>query len=1414
MSTLAVSCSNFRVATALGYTRTPKVYTEAIVDTGTGPNLVREDILPRYWERYKRSITASSTIIDANGNRLKPESMVPLYVKMGKTTMRTMFVVTKNLSVRCILGCVFLRRQVEAILPRESSLLLHSGEHVKMVEKEKETRGKDDEMLTPNGTPPRENKDRPRTERCLHPIRVARTRTLQPNEQAAVWVTSPATGLCFLTPKTCAERYAGISLANGVADVVPYQPFQAYVFNYGRKPRTLSKGMVLGTIRSHPIGGNRKGTQEEILTVDGPMDWAPFQSIPACTTTKQNKERCLSCLLMQQTREEAQAFEDESHPRKGGDMRQEDPTEGNLEGREAEEPVDWKKKVSEDLDRCNKDGKLRRKVLQVLDKHEAMWNGKLGELRATEHRIELKEGTRPIRQVPYRAGHHSREMIKRQINAMKDAGVIEPAKSEWASPVVMVPKKDGTPRFCVDYRKLNACTIRDSYPIPRMDDCVDSLGNAKFFTTLDCNSGYWQIPVAARDRDKTTFTTHVGTWRFTRMPFGLTNAPATFQRALDILLSGAKWQHCLVYLDDIIIYSVSTEDHLRHLDQVLTTLRSAGVSLKLSKSAFFQRSVEYLGLRIRPGKLEILPQNVEALKKCEFPKTQTEMRSYLGLCNVYRRFVKGFAHIAAPLVKALTKGQPVTLAPPTEEQLEAFEALRKRLLSPPVLCLPHPDKAYTLDVDASILQVGCALLQEQENNILHPVGYWSRALNAAERNYSTSERECLAVVWAVLHLRPYLEGRRFTVRTDHNALQWALVNSNAEGRLARWRIQLAEYDFDIQYRPGIKHQVPDALSRVRTAGGDTSSIEEEIPCFMASPLGSQDGDQEVDEDEMLPEGDWPNYAILPADWAEPIPLEEWISEQSSDGFCKQVRTRMDEDPMSSNTFQVDHQGILVRKAGLDASQQVVVPETLRPRLLTNCHYSATAGHPGGRRMYDTMRRRYYWPTMPVDIYSTVRQCLSCTRNRVAARKHRNEMRLFPPRIPLESVALDILGPLPRTNSGKRFVVVIADRFSKLCRVRALRSITAENLARTFAEDWVFVYGPPTTLLTDNGPQLTAKLFQETCRTLGVKNIYTSTYHPQTNGQVERLKRTLVEMLRHYVADHQRAWDEYLPILAFAYNRCVHRSTRTTPYELVLTRPPPTLGTEDLAEIPISSPGYSRAAFLESLQKTIEKTRGSLLRMQARYKADFDKKVLPMSRSLRTGDLVFLNARHTPLEERLLKRTRNKLDHLTIGPFSVVENHGNTIVINVEGVPERINADRIVPSPALERIEVPRSDDHSSGKPKEPLEKELPRLFRRSPRLANHASAEAPQSHQVPTPSAEDSPEFVIDHLVSRGIDSRGRPWSLVHWYGWPPEENTWEPEGNIPPAIVARFKRTHGDTQEPLRCDAKGNLVLIAELDY
>jgi len=321
---------------------------------------------------------------------------------------------------------------------------------------------------------------------------------------------------------------------------------------------------------------------------------------------------------------------------------------------------------------------------------------------------------------------------------------------------------------------LNDVTVKDTYPLPRMDDCIDFLGEASVFSMPDCNSGYWQIPVAVEDQDKTTFTCHEGTNKYIRLPFGLTNAPATFQRAIDTILSGVKWKTCLVYLEDVIVFSRTVEEHITHLDEVFGLLSRAGVFLKASKCFLVQEEVEYLGHIVGRGHIRENEKNLVRLRRAEPPRTKKDVWSFLGMCNVYRRFVKDYAQVARPLTALTSPKVSDPLPPFSQDQWDAFEELKRRLTSRPILALPRSTGAYVLDTDASDYQVDCVLTQEQPDETYKPVGYWSCSITEAEKNYSTTEKVCLAVVWALFMLRPYVQGTRFIVRTDHSALRWML----------------------------------------------------------------------------------------------------------------------------------------------------------------------------------------------------------------------------------------------------------------------------------------------------------------------------------------------------------------------------------------------------------------------------------------------------------------------------------------------------------------------------------------------------------------------------------------------------------------------------------------------------------------
>lgn len=457
-------------------------------------------------------------------------------------------------------------------------------------------------------------------------------------------------------------------------------------------------------------------------------------------------------------------------------------------------------------------------VHELLQRHKGVFSqgdNDLGRTHMTRHQIDT--GTaKPIRMHPRRVPLHLQQEVADHIKQMLDNDIIRPSCSPWAAPVVPVRKKDGSLRFCVDYRKLNEVTVKDAYPLPRIDDALDSLANAQWFSTLDLASGYWQVEVDPQDRSKTAFITRQGLFEFNVLSFGLCNSPSTFQRLMDLVLADLQWSTCLVYLDDIICFGRTFEEHLHRLDEVLLKLGQANLKVKPTKCNLFSTEVRYLGHIISAQGITADPAKVEAVRGWPAPENQTEVKSFLGLASYYRRFIKGFADIARPLHQLTEKGRRFKWDESCEQ---AFRQLKASLITAPVLAYPDPQKPFILDTDASDVGIGAVLAQEGEGGMERVVAYASRALTKEERKYAATKKELLSMVCFTKHFKHYLLGKEFTLRTDHNSLRWLHNFQGLEGQLARWVEQLAAFQYKIIHRPGKLHTNADALSRRRPPPG-------------------------------------------------------------------------------------------------------------------------------------------------------------------------------------------------------------------------------------------------------------------------------------------------------------------------------------------------------------------------------------------------------------------------------------------------------------------------------------------------------------------------------------------------------------------------------------------------------------------
>jgi transposase InsO family protein len=741
-------------------------------------------------------------------------------------------------------------------------------------------------------------------------------------------------------------------------------------------------------------------------------------------------------------------------------------------------------------------------VEAFLQSELAQFDGLMGVSSIAEHTITMRDEY-PIKQRYYPKNPAMQKIINEQVDELLRDGRIEPSRSPYSAPIVLVGKKTGEMRMCVDYRQLNAKSIPDAYPLPRINHILEKLKDAKYISTLDLKSGYWQIPMARSSREYTAFTVPGrGLFHWKVMPFGLHSAPATFQRALDGVIGPDMEPHAFAYLDDIIVVGRSLQEHMDNLREVFRRLRNANLRLNKAKCSFFKKSIIYLGHQVSEGGIHTDPGKIAAIKELQPPTTVRELRRCLGIASWYRRFVPNFATLVQPMSTLLKKGRKWVWS---EDQQRAFEALKTSLTQAPVLACPDFAERFTLQTDASDIGLG-AVLTQQIQGTERVIAYASRRLSVAESRYSTTEKECLAIVWAIRKLRCYLEGYEFDVVTDHLALKWLNSIENPTGRIARWALELQQFRFNVHYRRGDQNIVADALSR--------------------QPLETL---QQVTQER--PPCTW-TTRMLDLIKREPEKYPEYLRE--NDQLYRRGGFRPDDEDYTP--------------------WKLCVPKPQRQRVLDECHDQPTAGHQGVRKTLNRIRQRYCWPGLFRDVARYVRKCETCQKFKVSQLKPPGQMHTRQVHAPFDVLCADFVGPLPRSTHGNTMLLVFFDAFSKLVELVPLRKATAAHLMRSFRERILARFGVPKMLVCDNGTQFTSRAFAAFCGQLGMSLQHTAPYTPQQNP-TERVNRTVKTMVAQYLDDQQRTWDERLPEISLAINTSASDTTGFSPAYLIQGREP-------------------------------------------------------------------------------------------------------------------------------------------------------------------------------------------------------------------------------------------------------------------
>lgn len=730
----------------------------------------------------------------------------------------------------------------------------------------------------------------------------------------------------------------------------------------------------------------------------------------------------------------------------------------------------------------------------------------LGRTTLLTHDIDVGS-SRPIKQRYYPVSPAVEKLMYQEIDRMLALGVIEPSSSPWSSPMRLVVKPNKV-RLCLDARKVNQVTKKDAYPLPSMEGIFSRLPRANIISKLDLKDAYWQIALSDEAKPLTAFNVPGRPlYQFVVMPFGLCTAPQTMCRLMDQLIP-PELRHCVFgYLDDLIIVSKDFPSHISALVRIAEEFRRANLTLNVDKSHFCVTEVKYLGYMIGNGGIRTDPEKIDAITRWPAPRSIRQVRGFLGLAGWYRRFIKNFSSLTFPITETLSSKRKFHWTPEADE---AFELVKKRLTTAPVLINPDFSKKFFVHCDASDYGIGAVLVQLDENGSERPVAYMSKKLNTAQRNYSVTEKECLAAVEAVKRFRCYLEMQEFEIVTDHSSLVWLMGQPDLSGRLARWVFKLQAFKFSVSHRKGRDHVVPDSLSR-------------------------RDFDEISGLDLSDPEIDLNSRCFDDEDYRE-------------------LRDRIGNDQSAYPDLRVLDRYVYIRTEFYSGNEdqeanswKLWVPRNLRDSLISRFHDSAITAHGGMSKTLDLIRRNFYWPGMVSDTRDFVRKCEICKGTKHPNFVLRPEMgkQVITTR-PFQRFYIDILGPYPRSKGGHIGLLIVLDHLTKFHWLCPMKKFTAQVIGKFLLSDIFHVYGVPEVIVSDNGSQFRSNDFNAFLTKLGIQHTYTALYSPQANAS-ERVNRSMIAGIRAFLKKDHKMWDEHLSSISCALRNSVHHTIKCSPY---------------------------------------------------------------------------------------------------------------------------------------------------------------------------------------------------------------------------------------------------------------------------